>query len=218
MAIFNQGILSGFNGRIGNVIGSTWKGRSVMKIRPASVSNPNTERQQQQRSRFGLVGRFIQAHRNVIRIGFRAYTREMTSSNAAMSYNLANAVAGTYPDQYIDFSKVMLSMGTLSSVSELTALSEAAAAVTLNWTPNNQVGNAGDSDQLIASLYDSVSGEVVYFPGCASRLDSTVTLSLPVLWSGRTAEVFVFLVSIVLTSTDRESVSNTMYAGSVEIL
>ncbi len=218
MAIFSQGILSGFNGRIGNVIGSTWKGRSVMKIRPASVSNPNTERQQQQRARFGLVGRFIQAHRNLIRIGFRAYTKDMTSSNAAMSYNLANAIDGSYPDQYIDFSKVMLSMGSLATVSELSVVSEAAAAVTLTWTPNNQVGNAGDSDQLIVSLYDSDSGEVVYFPGCASRLDSTATLTLPAEWSGRTAEVFAFLVSIVITSTDSESVSKTLYAGSVEIM
>jgi len=217
MSKIKHGILGGFSGRVGNVIGSTWKGKSIMKIRPASVSNPNTERQQQQRLKFNLVGRFNQAHRNSIRIGFRAYTREMTSSNAAMSYNLANAVAGSYPDLYIDFSKVMLSMGTLASVSELSALSEATATVTLNWTPGSQVGNAGDSDQLIVSLYDSVSGEVVYFPGCASRLDSTATLTLPAAWSGRTAEVFVFLVSIVVTSADRESVSNTLYAGSVEI-
>lgn len=220
MSTIKQGILGGFNGRVGNVIGSTWKGKSIMKIRPASVFNPNTERQQQQRAKFGMVGRFNQAHRNLIRIGFRAYTKNMTAANAAMSYNLTNAITGTFPDLSIDYKKVMLSMGTLANVSGVSALSEAAASVTLNWTSNNQSGNASASDQLIAAFYDEATGEVVYYLGFASRQEESAILSLPSDWSGRTAEVFLFLVSLEGNglSANRESVSNTVYAGSVAIL
>lgn len=220
MGTIKQGILGGFRGRVGNVIGSTWKGQDVMKIRPASVFNPNTERQQQQRAKFGLVGRFNKAHLNLIRIGFRAYTKNMTAGNAAMSYNLANAVTGIFPDLSIDFSKVMISMGTLTPVNEVSTTSEASASITLNWAPNIQTARGKDSDQLIASLYDTLTGEVIYFPACASRLESTVSLSLPANWSGRTAEVFVFLVSLEGNglAASRDSVSNTVYAGTVAIL
>jgi len=220
MGTIKQGILGGFRGRVGNVIGSSWKGQDVMKIRPASVSNPNTERQQQQRAKFGLVGRFNRAHLNLIRIGFRAYTKNMTAGNAAMSYNLLNAVTGNFPDLSIDFSKVMISMGTLATVGDVSASSEASASVTLNWITNLQAANGSDSDQVIASLYDKKSGEVVYFPGCASRQEGTVDLDLPANWSGRIAEVFVFLISLEGTglSASRELVSNTVYAGSVEIM
>lgn len=220
MGTIRNGILGGFNGRVGNVVGSTWKGRSVMKIRPASVTNPNTERQQQQRSKFSLVGRFNRAHRNLIRIGFRAFTKDMTASNAAMSYNLANAVSGVHPDFEIDFSKVALSAGNLAAVSGLTAISESPATVTLNWTDNSQAGNASGSDQLIVSFYDTATEEVCYFPGAAVRQSATAALNLPAEWGGRTAEVFVFFVTLEGngSSSNRDTVSNTVYAGSVEIM
>lgn len=218
MGTIKQGILGGFRGRVGNVIGSTWKGQDVMKIKPASVFNPNTERQQLQRAKFGLVGRFNQAHRNLIRIGFRAYTKNMTAANAAMSYNLANAITGPFPDLSIDYSKVMISMGSLAVVNEVSAVSEATASVTLNWTSESQ--NGKDSDQVVASLYDSATAEVVYFAGCASRQEANVALNLPANWSGRTAEVFVFLISLEGNglSASRETVSNTVYAGQVQIM
>lgn len=220
MGTIKQGILGGFRGRVGNVIGSTWKGQDVMKIRPASVFNPNTEHQQLQRAKFGLVGRFNQAHRNLIRIGFRAYTKNITAANAAMSYNLVNAVTGLFPDLSIDFSKVMISMGSLAAIDGVSVLSEASSSVTLNWTTDIQYGNGKDSDQFVASFYDSATAEVVYFPGCASRQEKTVSLNLPATWSGRAAEVFVFLISLEGKglSASRETVSNTIYAGSVHIL
>ncbi len=219
MATFKKGILGGFQGRIGNVVGSNWKGKEVMRIRPAVVSNPNSENQQKQRARFGLVGRFNQAHRNLIRIGFKAYAKDMTSSNAAMSYNLANAIAGEFPDLSIDFSKVRISMGNLATLTGVAVLSDAPASVTLNWADNTQAAYASESDQLIVSLTDQASGEVLSFPGCASRNQATVILNLPAEWSSRTAEVLLFLVSLdgKTSSNAREAVSNTVYAGSVEI-
>lgn len=220
MATFKKGILDGFNGRVGNVVGSTWKGKSVMKIRPATVTNPNTERQQIQRARFGMVGRFIQAHRNLIRIGFRAYSKDITTSNAAMSYNLSNAVAGEFPDISIDFSKAALSKGSLASVEGVSVVSESASTATLNWSDNSQESNASVSDQLMVSFYEKTTNSVVYFPGCATRQQSTVTLNLPAKWSGQTIEVLLFLVSLDGKSmpSDPGTVSNTVYAGSVEVM
>ncbi len=219
MAKFKQGILGGFKGRVGNVVGSSWKGTDVMKIRPATVTNPNTERQQNQRLRFSLVGRFIQANRNLIQVGFRAYNKGMTVQNAAMSYNLANAVKGEFPNLNIDFSKVQISRGSLAPITAPAITSNDPAALVLNWINNSFVGSANDSDQLSVSLSDVASREVLYFLNCASRQDTTVTLNVPIEWSGRTVEVLTFfnaLQNTVVTSV-RESISNTQWAGSVMI-
>jgi len=99
-------------------------------------------------------------------------------------------------------------------------ISEASASVTLNWSTEFQNGNGKDSDQIVASFYDSSTAEVVYFPGCASRQEATLTLSLPANWSGRNAEVFVFLISLDGNGlyANRETESNTVYAGSVQIM
>jgi hypothetical protein len=40
MGKISKGILGGFSGKIGNVVGATWKGIDYMRIMPASVANP----------------------------------------------------------------------------------------------------------------------------------------------------------------------------------
>lgn len=52
MGIIKGGILGGFSGKVGAVIGTSWKGIQVMKGIPASVANPNTAGQQEQRGAF----------------------------------------------------------------------------------------------------------------------------------------------------------------------
>ncbi|HJV78940.1 MAG TPA: hypothetical protein VJ602_11205 [Paludibacter sp.] len=37
MAIFSKGILGGFSGKVGNVIGSTWRGKDVLRNLPPNA-------------------------------------------------------------------------------------------------------------------------------------------------------------------------------------
>ena len=217
MGTINQGILGNFKGKVGNVVGSTWKGTGVMRIRAASIKNPNTERQQAQRQRFGLVGRFLQAHRYLINIGFKAYSPGITAGNAAMSYNLANAISGEFPEQAVDMTKVQISRGTLAPLTAPEITSSSPATLEVAWSNNSGMSNANETDHLSVSCYDADSGEAVYFLNCASRADGNVTLSLPAEWSGRSLQVLAFFNSLKNPSdtVSREMVSNTGYAGSV---
>ena len=52
MGTIKQGILGGFNGKVGTVIGASWKGITYMRGIAASNSNPQTEAQLDQRARF----------------------------------------------------------------------------------------------------------------------------------------------------------------------
>lgn len=49
MGIIKRGILGGFRIKWVLVVGTTWKGISVVKARPVSVANPNSPLQQEQR-------------------------------------------------------------------------------------------------------------------------------------------------------------------------
>lgn len=55
MAKIKQGILGGFSGSVAGVVGTSWKGRAIMKAKPLSVSNPKTEGQVSQRTSFKTV-------------------------------------------------------------------------------------------------------------------------------------------------------------------
>lgn len=49
MGIIKRGILGGFSGKVGNIVGTSWKGRAVIKAMPLSVANPRTTKQVNQR-------------------------------------------------------------------------------------------------------------------------------------------------------------------------
>lgn len=59
MAKLKNGILGGFAGAVGNIVGSTWKGINVIRIKPDHVKNPNTPKQQAQRRRFKECTSFV---------------------------------------------------------------------------------------------------------------------------------------------------------------
>lgn len=61
MAKIKQGILGGFSGKVANVVGTSWKGRAVMKSQPLSVANPKTEAQQEQRGKFSKIAELASA-------------------------------------------------------------------------------------------------------------------------------------------------------------
>lgn len=52
MGIIKRGILGGFSNKVANVVGTSWKGRAVIKSLPLSVANPRTTPQVNQRSKF----------------------------------------------------------------------------------------------------------------------------------------------------------------------
>ena len=55
MGKIKQGILGGFRGTVGTVVGSSWNGVAYMKGKPQSVRNPRTDAQVQQREFFKEV-------------------------------------------------------------------------------------------------------------------------------------------------------------------
>lgn len=106
MAKIKQGILGGFSGKVANVVGTSWKGRAVMKSQPLSVANPKTEAQQEQRGKFSKIAelasavltQFVQPVENPISGDISGYNLFCKDNKAAFntSGNLvaANFVAG----------------------------------------------------------------------------------------------------------------------------
>ena len=92
MGKINQGILGGFSGKVGTVVGSTWKSINYMRALAVSVHNPNTVKQQCQRGKFRTAAHFCKAAKPFIQNGFREYASKQTPVNAAMSYLLRYAV------------------------------------------------------------------------------------------------------------------------------
>jgi len=217
MARFKNGALGGFKGRVGNIVGSKWKGQSIMRARPDGVSNPRTDLQQNTRMRFALMGHFLSTQRALVRIGFRTVVSNTTTHNEAMRYNLAYAIGGEFPDLFIDFSKVKLSFGDLPVLEDLEVSAASSKSLNLNWVNNAGNGNAGADDLLVLGVYDVESGQGFSLLGAYTRKQETALVKLPDNWIGRTVEVFVFMVSGLALSVlnDNAHISDTTYKGSI---
>jgi hypothetical protein len=219
MAKIKIGALGGFKGRVGNLVGSRWKGQSIMRARPESVSNPRTDLQQNVRTRFALMGHFLSTQRALVRIGWRAMASETTPHNEAMRYNLANAIGGEYPDLFIDFSKVKLSEGELYVPTGLQVSAASAKSLNLSWQHEQGTNKGGNDDLLMIGIYDAESAQGFTQLGGATRQQQTVVITLPDNWIGRTVEVFVFMVSSMALSdlNNLAHISQTMYGGSIQL-
>ena len=95
MGTIRKGILGGFTGKVGTVVGSNWKGIAYMRSLPQKVKNPCTPAQLSQRSKFALALTLLQPMTGLLRTSWKLYARRQTPFNAAMSYTVANAISGT---------------------------------------------------------------------------------------------------------------------------
>lgn len=219
MGIYKQGWFGAYTGRVGNVIGTMWKGRAVLRIRPASVANPNTLAQQTQRLKFKIVTSFINLHDSLIKIGYSAYEKTLTPFNSALKYNISNAITGTFPDLSLDLTKVKISQGKLANLKEPVITSTAPGTVKIDWNDNTGTEGAKATDKLYLSVVDPASSEVFIGDADVTRLDETAILTLPEGWSGRTVSVIGFLTSETVKETAGSSreVSTSSTYGTVTI-
>lgn len=212
MGKINQGILGGFSGKVGNVIGGNWKGIDYMRVKPANVANPQTEGQVNQRIKFSTVLQFLQPLKDFIKVGYKNYAIKMTQFNSAMSYILKNAVIGTYPNFTIDYANALISRGSLAGVLNGAVASSAVGAVEFTWGDNTSESNASATDKVMILAYNSTKGEAVFVTGGAARSVGSQTLTVPDDFSGDSVKCF-----IAFLSEDGLTVSNSKYVGAVTV-
>jgi len=213
MGTIKKGILGGFSGKVGTVVGASWKGIAYMRSLPQKVRNPRTVGQRSQRSKFSLALALLQPMTAFLRVGWKLYTHRQSAINAAMSYTLANAITGTYPNYEIDASKVLVSRGALTPA-EVTAEHEQAGTnsyINFKWTDNSGTGSAKATDlALIAAIARGSSEMVITEIAQTPRTVEEHTISIPEQWQGNEYDVFFGWVS-----EDGKEVSNSAYLGLI---
>src|SRR2546423_15651325 len=98
MGTISKGILGGFNGTVGTVIGGSWKGIDYMRSRPARRTNSPSPAPLEQQAKFATVINFLDSMVGLIRITYNGFAVKMTAFNSAMSYHIRYAITGAYPN------------------------------------------------------------------------------------------------------------------------
>lgn len=203
MGTIKKGILGGFSGKVGTVVGGSWKGIAYMRGQAQSIKNPRTARQVEQREKLKFIVKTLKPFENIINLGFKV--GKGSPMNAAVSYNVKNAVTGTVPNLSLDYEEFMFSRGKL--ISALAAnVSKSSGGILMDF---EYIGGDG-TDLAIAVGINKTTKEVVICEDPENVRDNASTfLTTPASWSG--AQVACY---IVMKSADGTGVSNSFYAGT----
>ena len=211
MGRYSKGILGSFTGKIGTVIGSTWKGISYMRSLPKPSTKAPSEAQMEQRIKLALAVNFLKPAKAIINVGFKSQAVGNTSFNVATSLLVKQAFSGTYPDFEIDYSKVVFSSGELIGPWNAALASTTAATVNVSWT-NNTGAMANATDKAVLIVFNEAKGQFVTTMDGAARSVSLSNLSVPGSFSGDEVQVWMAFIS-----NDGKLISSSVYVGSVEV-
>lgn len=211
MGRIKQGILGGFSGKVGTVVGGSWKGIPYMRALAQSIHNPRTVAQMSQRTKFALAVRMLKPVTALLRTGWKLYANGKSAINAAMAYTLANAITGSYPDYDIDPSRLLLSRGTLTPAADA-AVEFQDGNVLFTWSDNSGVNSATQSDLALVAILNATRGEAITTTEDAERMDEGQSVSLPAHWEGDALHAYLGFIS-----EDGRDVASSIYLGTLQV-
>ena len=211
MGTINKGILGGFSGKVGTVVGSNWKGIDYIRSKATKKSGNASPAQLEQQVKFGLMMKFLRTFGSLFSITFRDFANGITGPNAALAYNIRNAIAGTYPAYSINYSLALLSRGNLQNAAGISAVAGAAGKVHFTWTDNSGAGTAAATDHAILLVYCTATGQSVYISNGAARNAASAILDVSA-FSGKPVQTWVAFVT-----ADGREVSDSQYTGEVTV-
>lgn len=157
-------------GRIGNTIFSVRNGKYYARAVPASVSNPNTEKQQAVRDRFRVAVRFYQrlketpldevwrrSGKNAKLTGFALFMRE-------------NLKMFDHRGKIVDYDGLRLATGNRDGVYDLSASVDDGNRVTLRWAGADDSAYLDQDDRLMVVL---LRGDRAFSPEVVEEVQVT---------------------------------------------
>ncbi len=192
------------SGKVGSVVYYKMYGKDYVRSLPDVRKDKPTPAKLRQRQRLSLVTAFLKPFKDLVKITFAHNTVGRSPYHTAQSFNMKNAIKGDeYPDQEIDFSKVVLSAGSLELPKEFTAkLTD--KGLLLEW--NDYVN--GTSDTLVVILFNRYTNYIEYQFTAVSKYKNSY------LWDVDLDDKQTS-VWIAFRSLDQTDMSNSLYLGEV---
>jgi len=213
MATFEKGILGGFSGKVGSVVGSRWRGKNVMRSLPQRGKYTATAKQEEQREKFTVVIGFLSPLIEILSRYFGAPKGDKSRSNLATSYHLKNAVVSTPNGTEMNYAKVLISKGDLRGIDGGTVAAAAGQTLNFNWVDNSGQGQATATDTLMVVVYAPDLNLFYTNTAVAARDATSATVTLPNFMASFEVEVWVSF-----SKPDTNFAAMSTYMGAVSVL
>jgi len=207
MATFNSTTFGTISGRHGSAVAATTKdGKSILKVFRAPA-NPNTGKQQAQRSKFGFTNSELSCMRNLFKTTFLS----PNGMHQGVSLAMKQAVVGEAPNFAIDYSLLTLSVGSVDSAGMLSAVKTTGTKVKLDW--DTTIGtNSTEKDGVTIVFFNPADKISVLKQNHALRIAGTAEVELPEIWAGSEIHCWIYF------STPADALNSaSKYVGLVQL-
>ncbi|WP_333624528.1 DUF6266 family protein [Sphingobacterium siyangense] len=193
MARFLKGIHGAYSGKVGSVIGSSWRGVDYVRSLSKITNKKASEGQIAQRAKFATAVAFLSPIKDLLNLGYSDKLQgKATGYNKALQYLLNyGGVTGTYPALEIDYGKVVISKGSLANLMGVVWSEAFPQEIMLTWEPELNKFNAFAGDSVILLMYNSNKNFFSILES-ATREEGSLGFTLPASYSGDTLEGWVF--------------------------
>ena len=211
MGTITKGILGGFSGTVGTVIGGSWKGIEYMRSKPARRTATSSQKQKEQQEKFSVMIKFLSTLNSLLMFSFKSYAVRMTGANSALSYNLRNAITGTYPAYDVNYSLALVSRGDLPNAQSPAAVAAAGGVINYTWVNNAGTGKAADDDKAILVVYCKAK-QASNYAMSGDRVDEAGTLDVSA-FTGEVVETWIGFFS-----ADGRETATSIYTGQLTVI
>lgn len=177
MGTIKSGILGGFSGKVGGVVGTSWKGIAVMKAMPQSVANPRTNLQVAQRDNMSamvVVAGYLLA--NYVRPLWDRFAQGMSGYNAFVSANIGNFIAGVFDTPEL----FKLSKGKMAATTPApSTINVGEESITVTYTTDIEDSFQQLTDDMYCIAYNSTTGVWSRVAATVKRSAGNVLIDLP---------------------------------------
>ncbi|WP_312763323.1 DUF6266 family protein [Epilithonimonas sp.] len=208
MATLSKGILGGFSGKVGPVVGATWRGMDVIRSRPKSSRRTPSERQLEQQLKFKLAISFLQPIKSIQSLYFGMGTGVKSRVNMAVSYTISTAIQMVAGLPELIYNKVLITRGELTSFRNPVLTTQPGGVLHLEWEDNSTQGDAAPKDQVSIVCYCAELNNWEIYEGIVMRSDLMADVTLPAYCLGKTMEVYAFL-----NNEKQTAASTSLYLG-----
>jgi len=183
MARTSNPLIGKSRNKIGGVVMSTWKGINVLREKPATVANPNTNAQQAQRSVMRQLVAMARAILSTLHVSFRQEAVEQSQYNAFIHANAPQAFTKSGATATFVPANLVVAKGTLIEPEDLTATVDTGRDYDLAWTDNTGDSGANASDRFTAVVVNAAGTVIKTITTAATRASAGVSITIPGAWS-----------------------------------
>ena len=203
-----NGINGPIQGKVGAVVGSSWKGipyiKAAYKKRTKNISNKELEN----RRKFALSQEFLQPLLEVVRVGFKDFSPRSEGFVAAKSHLLLHAMEGEGADRVINPALVKISHGDLPLSGNISVSLTEPGRLQFTWD-TAYVEGGHNRDQVLLLAYDVDKGLASHILYGQFRFTGADQLAIA-SGSGYTYHLYLAFIA-----HDRSRQSHSKYLGSI---